>query len=130
MSRILMWLRVSNEAICPAQKRQLIRAERFGVSRHQLRAESHRNRRTGKKPPARDLEALMGFVPNAAGDPLSLNQYRERFTRLSSMGRFQIYNWLYYRYEFWRLGAIARLNALGVFTHANDSGCQAPLRPD
>ena len=43
--------------------------------------------------PARNLEALMRFVPGARRG-LTLNQYRERLTRISALGRFQIYHWL------------------------------------
>lgn len=43
------------------------------------------------KPAAHNLEALMRFAPDGAGWGLTLNQYRERFTRLSVVGRVKLY---------------------------------------
>lgn len=37
---------------------------------------------------------------------LTRTQFLERCTRLSAMGRLQIYNFQYYRWEFWRKGAL------------------------
>lgn len=52
----------------------------------------------------RSTSHLRQFLPRG----LSRNQFNERCIRLSHMGRFQIYDWLYYRWEFWRIGAVAK----------------------
>jgi len=98
----------------------------FTPSRHQLRAAAHRQKRhkSGRKYPAHDLEMLMGFVPGSRRG-LHLNQYRERFTRLSVLGRAVIYSG-FFRLLKWlrphrRSHAVIQ-NALAL--------CQAPLRPD
>jgi hypothetical protein len=52
----------------------------------------------------RSLYPLRKFMAKG----LTPNQFNERCTRLSHMGRFQIYDWRYYRWEFWRPGAIAQ----------------------
>ena len=79
------------------------------------------------KPAAHNLEALMRFAPDGAGQGLTLNQYRERFTRLSVMGRVQIYKAMAGQALFWR-GCM--LDTLGAMSLVGTTLCHAPLRPD
>ena len=98
----------------------------YTLSRHQLRAAAHRRKRhvSGRKRPAHDLEMLMGFVPGCRLG-LTLNQYRERFTRLSVLGRVRVYAGFFRRLKWLRLHRVCCAviqNKLAL--------CQAPLRPD
>ena len=79
------------------------------------------------KPPAHNLEVLMRFAPDGAGQGLTLNQYRERFTRLSVLGRVKIYKALMGRTIMWQSRI---LRALGMINAVMPALCQAPLRPD
>jgi len=103
----------------------------YNPSRHQKRAETHRRKRhiSGRKHPAHDLEMLMCFAPGSRRG-LTLNQYRERFTRISVMGRTQIYARLFMR----RLGNFIRARCSLIHAEAlsgsQSSICQDPLRPD
>ncbi len=75
------------------------------------------------KPAANNLEALMRFAPDSRGAGLTVNQYRERFTRLSVLGRVLIYRFL----ALLRLCAPRAVPAMGF---GRSAFCQAPLRPD
>ena len=81
------------------------------------------------KPAAHNLEALMRFAPDVAGRGLTLNQYRERFTRLSVLGRIRIYGGL-----FMTLGRRRRRRRFVRGSAAKPNNrlryCHAPLRPD
>lgn len=57
-------------------------------------------------PPARNTGALKPLIPRELGVVLTPNQIRERITRISASCRFRIYNFLYYRWDFWRKGAV------------------------
>jgi len=74
------------------------------------------------KPAAHNLEALMRFAPDEVGQGLTLNQYRERFTRLSVLGRVQLYRIL--------MCQMLRGRVLRVMGFGRPAFCQAPLRPD
>ena len=81
-----------------------------------------------RRAPAYNLEALMHFAPDCAGNGLTLNQYRERFTRLSVLGRLQIYRGI-----FKALGVILR--SCGYQSDVKAAAqkraiCDAPLKPD
>ena len=76
-----------------------------------------------KRAPAYNLAALMRFAPDAAGEGLTLNQYRERFTRLSVLGRVAIY-WQFLR-RFTRRRRWVHARGLGRGTL-----CGAILSPD
>ena len=71
--------------------------------RRDLRLQRARKARI-KKNNHRDTSHFRQFKPG--GRSLSRTQFLERCTKLSHMGRFQIYDWLYYRWEFWRYHAI------------------------
>ena len=79
---------------------------------------------------AHNLEALMRFVLDDLGQGLTLNQYRERFTRLSVMGRVQIYRALARIYLSWRGCILALCATLGAMNSVGSILFQAPLRPD
>ena len=82
------------------------------------------------KAPAHNLEALMCLAPDGAGQGLTLNQYRERFTRLSVLGRVQIYRVLTLSCRKGRGGVLRGANIIVVMRLAMAAICHAPLRPD
>lgn len=70
-------------------------------------------------PAARDFSALRALMPGgaSASEALSRNQFLERCTKLSAMGRLQIYNFKYYRNDFCRMSAVQHLGeTLGANT--------------
>ena len=88
------------------------------------------NPKAVRKHPARNLEALMRFAPDASGLGLTLNQYRERFTRISAMGRVRIYkNFLRYRPSFYQRVRV-RITLRGAMGWGRIARCGAPLSPD
>lgn len=98
------------------------------LGRAQKRMEGRKARRT--IPPGRDLGALRPLIPRALGAPLSPTQRLERYTRLVAMSRFQVYNFLYYRHDFWRIGAVkararAPLGASGLMLMSEPCGLSA-----
>ena len=99
----------------------------FPTSRHQRRADRHRAkcRASARKHPAHDLEMIMRFVPDASGRGLTLNQYRERFTRISVMGRALIYCGFFSQLKWLR-----RYRTSSAVIQNPSASCQAPLRPD
>ena len=117
---VQMWLRLILGLEAKAK------SSRASVGTYAVPAISYRQVETENsgKPPAHNLEALMRFAPDAVGQGLTLNQYRERFTRLSVLGRVQIYKALMKRAVPWRGHIASGLNnAMPVL-------CHAPLRPD
>jgi hypothetical protein len=82
-----------------------------------------------RRPPARNLEALMRFVPGARRG-LTLNQYRERLTRISVLGRFQIYHWLSRRRGYKRRSARTCLSSRGGLGKGLTALCLAAPWPD
>ncbi len=124
LARFGIWLRL---IFGLHTERYIIKAESepdYNPTRHQKRAETHRRKRhlSGRKHPAHDLEMLMCFAPGSRGG-LTLNQYRERFTRISVMGRTQIYGGFFARLSRLRRAAMHAVLGIGPL-------CQAPLRPD
>ena len=88
------------------------------------------NPKAVRKYPARNLEALMRFAPDASGLGLTLNQYRERFTRLSFMGRTEIY-WAFFQGRpSLHHRVLGRLRLRGAMGLGRGVGCGAPLSPD
>jgi len=85
---------------------------------------------THRRAPAHNLTALMRFAPDAAGRGLTLNQYRERFTRLSVIGWMKIYAQFFRR----RLGSARRVRCgqthAAALRGSRDSLCHAPIHPD
>jgi hypothetical protein len=92
-----------------------------------------------RRPAAHNLEALMRFAPDRAGQGLTLNQYRERFSRLSVLGRVRLYRVLA-RVGLTKASLAKRLNlralGLSLFRFQSPKGlglmanCQARLHPD
>ena len=82
-----------------------------------------------RRPPARNLEALMRFVPGARRS-LTLNQYRERLTRISVLGRFQIYHWLSRRRGYKHRSARSCLSSRGGPGKGLAALCLAAPWPD
>ena len=78
---------------------------------------------------AQNLEALMRFVPGA-GRGLTLNQYRERFTRLSVLGRVQIYAAALRGRFSLRRNVKSRLDVFGAIGFGRAAICAAPIWPD
>jgi hypothetical protein len=76
-----------------------------------------------KRAPAFNLAGLMRFAPDAAGLGLTLNQYRERFTRLSVLGRVAIY-WQFLR------RSMRRRRLVHAIRLERGAMCGAILRPD
>lgn len=98
------------------------------LGRAQKRMEDRKTRRA--LPPGRDLSALRPLIPRALGAPLSPTQRLERYTHLAAMSRFQVYNFLYYRHDFWRIGAVkararAPLGASGLMRMSEPCGLSA-----
>jgi len=72
----------------------------------------------------------MRFAPDASGLGLTLNQYRERFTRLSFMGRTEIY-WAFFQgRQSLNQRVRRRVSLRGAMGLGRDVGCGAPLSPD
>jgi len=117
---IQMWLRMAL-GLQPIERQACSDDARYNATRI-----SHKQVRSNavRKPAAQNLAALMRFAPDAHGAGLTLNQYRERFTRLSVLGRVRIYHALaVYR----RRGGKRRgLRLRGVLT----PHCNAILWPD
>ena len=92
LARLGLWLRLIFGRGAPACKTIDLPEEDLAVNRAKRRAFVHRAKRrsSARKVPAHDLEMLMRFVPGARRG-LTLNQYRERLTRISVLGRTQIY---------------------------------------
>ena len=103
----------------------------YNSTRHQIRTEAHRRKRniTGRKHPAYDLEMLMHFAPGCRPG-LTLNQYRDRFTRLSILGRVQIYSGFFKRLTRQLDHVLCRTAAQGGLYIGRNALCQAPLHPD
>jgi hypothetical protein len=130
LARFGMWLRLIFGFGGDPDRLEAVPEPHYHLSRHQQRAAARRRKRqvSGRKCPAHDLEMLMRFAPGARRG-LTLNQYRERFTRLAVIGRMAIY-FGYFNRRFQRRA--------GADPHAQDSLsprseialCQAPLHPD
>ena len=113
---IEMWLRLAL-GLQPIERQACSDDARYSATRI-----SHKQVRPNavRKPAAQNLAALMRFAPDSNGAGLTLNQYRERFTRLSVLGRVRIYHALS---PFGRRRVASLRNVL-------DRMCHAPLRPD
>jgi len=132
LARLGLWLRLVLGLGSEAYEIVATPEPTYTPSRHQLRAYAHRlkRRETARKLPAHDLEMLMRFVPGCWRG-LTLNQYRERLTRMSVMGRIQVYSRLFYRRRpiYNRNRQSLDIINLGAKL-CRTSLCQAPLWPD
>ena len=130
LARIGLWLRLFFCGGDVTVTAPLARPE-AEPSRRQSRSYARRIRRRGsmRKLPAHDLEMLMRFVPDAKGRGLTLNQYRERLTRLSGLGRASIYSYHFRR--IYKLAKALRVKAAARKFMVREGGlCAAPLKPD
>jgi len=131
LARIGLWLRLIFGLGAPRCESVSLPQEDYAMTRHRRRAFAHRAKRraSARKAPAHDLEMLMGFVPGARRG-LTLNQYRERFTRISVLGRAGIY----YNFLMHRLRRQRSVRVWQTLRQPIDSGrcvsCSAPLWPD
>ena len=132
LARIGLWLRLIFGLGAPRCESMSLPQEDYTASRSKRRAFAHRVRRraSARKAPAHDLEMLMAFVPGARGG-LTLNQYRERFTRISVLGRAVIYHTFLTRRIRRRLRLVrTRLTLRGAMGLGQKALCSAPLWPD
>lgn len=126
LARVQMWLLLALglESVPDNTRSDFIK---FNVPRIHHKQVNLKNLR---KSPAHNLEALMRFAPDAAGRGLTLNQYRERFTRLSVIGRARIYSY-FMSYCMGRKSRIRRrLRLRRAIGFGRDVRCGAPLSPD
>ncbi len=93
-------------------------------NRHQVHMASRGGRRAF--PVSRNTSALRAFLPRG----LSHTQFLERASKLSFMGRFQIYDFLNYRWEFWKAGALKARNIRRQNIPPGWHLCRAPLWPN
>ena len=93
-------------------------------NRHQVHMASRKAKRAF--PVSRNTSALRAFLPRG----LSQTQFLERATKLSVLGRFQIYDFLYYRWEFWKAGPLKARNIRRQNIPAGWHVCRAPLWPN
>ena len=92
LARVHLWIRLALglETVTENEHRDFTKFKARRIHHKQV------NLQAIKRAPAFNLAALMRFAPDAAGLGLTLNQYRERFTRLSILGRVAIY-WQFLR---------------------------------
>ena len=131
LARISFWLRLIFGLGAPRCESVSLPQEDYAPSRGKRRAFAHRAKRraSARKAPAHDLEMLMGFVPGARRG-LTLNQYRERFTRISVLGRAVIYR-QFLRYRVKRQWIVrVRLKLCGAMGLGRGAACAAPLWPN
>jgi len=121
-ARLRLWLGLN----IGADESLLFEPDAPATPRHRRLEMARSARLTNGVPVGRSTAGLRPLLPRG----LSRTQYLEACCRLSSMGRFQIYDWLYYRWEFWNIPALRARNVFGVFTPLIARQCHAPLKPD
>ena len=131
LARVGLWLRLIFGLGAPRCESVSMPQDDYSASRQKRRAFAHRVKRraSARKAPAHDLEMLMPFVPSARRG-LTLNQYRERFTRISVLGRAAIYhNFVRRRMRRQRIVRM-RMTLRGSMGLGSGALCAAPLWPD
>ena len=131
VARVRLWLRLIFGFGLPRCESVSLPRDDNSASRSKRRAFAHRARRraSARKAPAHDLEMLMAFVPGARRG-LTLNQYRERFARISVLGRAAIYhNFVKRRIRRQRIVRM-RMTLPGSMGAGRGGLCAAPLWPD
>lgn len=131
MARVGLWLRLLFGLSAPRCEGASLPQEDYALNRQKRRAFAHRAKRRAyaRKAPAHDLEMLMAFAPGARRG-LTLNQYRERFTRISVLGRIGIYHH-FVRHRIGRQRIVrARMTLRGSMGVGRGASCSAPLWPD
>ena len=131
VARVRLWLRLIFGFGLPRCESVSLPRDDNSASRSKRRAFAHRARRraSARKAPAHDLEMLMAFVPGARRG-LTLNQYRERFARISVLGRAAIYhNFVKRRIRRQRIVRM-RMTLRGSMGVGSGALCAAPLWPD
>jgi len=131
LARIGLWLRLIFGLGAPRCESVSLPQEDYAASRRKRRAFAHRAKRraSARKAPAHDLEMLMAFVPGARRG-LTLGQFRERFTRISVLGRVGIYHH-FMRFRVRRQRIVrARMILRGSMGLGRGGVCAAPLWPD
>jgi len=63
------------------------------------------------------------FIPGRLAFSGDRERFLERCAKLSIMGRLRVYDFQYYRWEFWRLGAMKRRFRAPLTTSISLSSC-------
>ena len=96
---LLAWVRLWMMALCPGHKPEEV-GERTSHRPNMTRHHRHMVRRV--TPPSRNCQVMRRFFDKG----LSQRQFLERASRISVLGRFQLFDFLYYRHDFWRANKI------------------------